>query len=215
MSGKLVDSSSVSETYPVKGEVIALWVPLSLALIGTIISILIAQSLLSQNEIKPSAINEFSVSDPVKINEVSNIPASIPTASGKFEPKKTIDCPPLFFFSFSKDSVKPRPHNLLPKIKRLNHWLQQHPDKKIFIEGHTDSSGREEYNLLLSYHRAKAAEKILTETGISKNHIITRALGEQEPLQDHPSQSEKNRRASIRVDGLQECINPLINGESN
>ncbi|MDR4516594.1 MAG: OmpA family protein [Nitrosomonas sp.] len=216
MPENLTDSVNSYETYPVKGEAIALWIPLSLALIGTIMIVIVTQSLLPQQEIKPPAINAFSSTDPTTVStDRKNISAGIPTGHGKTEPKKTVDCPPLFFFTFSKDSATPKNHSLMPQITRLNNWLQQHPDKKVVIEGHTDSSGKEEYNLLLSYRRAKAAEKILIEAGISHNHLVTRALGEQEPLQDQPARSEKHRRASIRVDALEACINPLINEESN
>ncbi len=155
----------------------------------------------NQKKIIPSVINEGSKSSPVE--------------SDKIELKKTKDCPPLFFFTFSKSSEIPKTHNLMPKIKRLSDWLQQHPNKKVFIDGHTDSFGTEEYNLLLSYRRAKAAEKILVAAGISKDQVIARALGEQESLQGHSAQSKENRRASIRIEALKECINSLINEELN
>ena len=124
-------------------------------------------------------------------------------------------CPVLFFFTFPKSSETPDFHTLIPQIKRLDSWLGQHPYKKVIIEGHADASGSEEYNLLLSYRRAKAAEKILIEAGISKKQLLTRAFGEQAPLQGQSALSGKNRRASIRVEALQECINSLINGNSN
>ncbi|MCB1934685.1 MAG: OmpA family protein [Nitrosomonas sp.] len=220
MPGKLVHSGNNFDTYPVRGETIAAWVPLVLALIGTTICILMAQSLLDQKEAGSPPINEFSIVDPVTTNEIEdkddeNEPVDSPIEPEKFGTRKTVDCPPLFFFTFPTDSIIPNAHHLLPQINRLNHWLLQYPDKTIFIEGHTDSSGTEEYNLLLSYRRAKAVEKILIDAGISKHHLVTRALGEQEPLEDHPAQSEKNRRASIRIMDLEECINTLINGESS
>ena len=321
MSNNLEKSDKVFETYPVKGESLALWVPLLLALFGIISSIFIAQSLLFPDlkmhnlltpkiskqyeqktekpasrevkkssedktvehpsksfaaEINPSikqtaqdiksekemglpAINKASFVDSDTINDgnesapteseyvmsektsatVSSVaepehfddsakitktpeiePMSekgVETISAAVEPKPTLiqDCPSLFFFTFSRDSETPESHNFMPKIKRLNSWAEQHPDKKIFIEGHTDSYGPDEHNLLLSFRRAKAAEKILIEAGISKNQLIIRALGEYDPLPDQSTQSKKNRRASIRVEALQECINPLINGESN
>ena len=216
MPEDVADSGNTFETYPVKGEAITLWVPLSLALIGTIIIILITQSLLIQMEIKPPAINEFSSADPSANNtDRKSISAGTPTGVDEIEATKTVNCPPLFFFTFSKDSATLKNHNLIPQITRLNNWLQKNPDNKVIIEGHTDSSGREEYNLLLSYRRAKAAEKILVESGISHNRLVTRALGEQEPLQDQPARSEKNRRASVRVDALETCIHSLINEESD
>ncbi len=206
------------EIHPVKGETTTLWIPLGLALIGTIISIITAQSIVPQDKMKPPKFDGLTHQPlpvaPVAIDSESDSeshPDSTPAAPEKNESRKIADCPPLFFFNFTKDSATPKAHDLTPQIKRFNNWLQQHPQTKIFIEGHTDSSGKAEYNLLLSYRRAKAVEKILIEAGIPEKQITARALGEQEPLQDYSAESEKNRRASVRVEALQECINPLIN----
>lgn len=216
MSGKLIHSSNDLDTCPVKGETITVWVPLILASLGTIICILIALSSPDQQDANPPLINEFSEASPVTSHKnIENEPVNDTAEPGKFEIRKTSDCPPLFYFSFAKDSNIPNTHDASAQINRLNHWLTQNPDKTIFIEGHTDSSGTEEYNLLLSYRRAKAVERILIDAGISKHHLVTRALGEQEPLENYPSLSEKNRRASIRIMDLEECINSLIDGESN
>ena len=123
------------------------------------------------------------------------------------------NCPSKIFFTFSRDSAAPDNQGSSSKIQQLTFWVKQHSDTKIFIEGHTDSFGPEEYNLLLSYRRAKAIEKILIDAGISKKQLITRALGEQEPLQDQPSQSKYNRRVSVRIEATQNCINSLNNGD--
>ena len=123
------------------------------------------------------------------------------------------NCPSNFFFTFSRGSAAPDKQDSWSKIQQLTLWVKQHSDTKIFIEGHTDSFGPEEYNLLLSYRRAKAIEKILIDAGISKKQLITRALGEQEPLQDQSSQSKYNRRVSVRIEGTHNCINSLNNGD--
>jgi len=130
-------------------------------------------------------------------------------------PSSPRDCPALFFISFPIGSETPSMQHLSPKIRRLKHWLWQHPDKKVIIEGHTDSYGPEEFNLLLSYRRAKAAEGILLEAGIPGNQLLVRALGEEEPVPGLPAKSRKNRVASIRVETPQGCINNFINGDIN
>jgi len=130
-------------------------------------------------------------------------------------PSHPRDCPALFFISFPIGSETPRMQHLSPKIRRLQSWLKQHPGKKVIIEGHTDAYGPEEFNLLLSYRRAKAAEGILLEAGIPGNQLLVRALGEEEPVPGLPAKSRKNRVASIRVETPQGCINNFINGDIN
>ena len=133
------------------------------------------------------------------------------------EQKPTLlqNCPSKFFFTFSRNSTAPDKQGTSSKVQQLTLWVKQHSDTKIFIEGHTDSFGPEEYNLLLSYRRAKAIEKVLIDAGISKKQLITRALGEQEPLQDQPGQSKYNRRVSVRIEATQNCIKSLNNGDLN
>lgn len=250
MSDHLESSGKIFEAYHVRGETLSLWIPLSLALIGVINAIFIAQSLqfpefnkddLLSTPPKITTQNERQVELPTN-GETAGFPVgktvvavSTPSAPPHFddsgaaavetkispdvEPGSSLlqkpACPPLFFFTFATASATPDAHRLAPNIERLKIWIEQHPDKKVFIEGHTDAAGPEEYNLLLSYRRMKAAERILLETGISKNQLITRAFGEQEPLQGQSAHSKKNRRATIRVEPLQKCINTLINGDSN
>jgi outer membrane protein OmpA-like peptidoglycan-associated protein len=244
MSENLKNSGNVFDTYYVKGETVSWWVPLSFALFGIINSILIAQSLLFSNlkmgeflSWSSNISNQYGLEaersvgnstygltekkgDPAKLIEAELISGEkiLETAiNPDIKPKSSLapSCQPLFFFTFSKAGTTPNVHNLTLEINRLSSWLRQHPDKKVFVEGHTDSYGTEEYNLLLSYRRAKAAEKTLIEAGISKNQVITRAFGDQEPLQGQPTQSKKNRRVSIRVEATQGCINSLINRNSN
>ncbi len=125
------------------------------------------------------------------------------------------ECPSDFFFTFPRSGEIPNDQGLSSEILLLTLWVKQHSDTKIFIEGHSDSVGPEEYNLLLSYRRAKAAEKILIDSGIPKNQLITRALGEQQPLHNLPLYSRQNRRVSIRIEDNTNCINSSINGDSN
>lgn len=112
MPGKLVHSGNNFDTYPVRGETIAAWVPLVLALIGTTICILMAQSLLDQKEAESPPINEFSIVDPVTTNEIEDKddesePADSPIEPEKFGARKTVDCPPSFSSPFPQTALSP------------------------------------------------------------------------------------------------------------
>jgi len=70
------------------------------------------------------------------------------------------------------------------------------------IEGHTDSTGSEQYNYLLGEKRATAVRTYLnTRGGIPLHAMNTISLGESSPVADNtsPSGRAQNRRVVIRV----------------
>jgi len=84
-----------------------------------------------------------------------------------------------------------------PEIEKLAEYLKEHPDVKVIIEGHTDSTGPADYNLKLSQKRAEAVRKILIEKyGISPDRVIAKGYGETRPIapNDTPEGRAKNRR---------------------
>lgn len=135
--------------------------------------------------------------------------------SPKKKPSQIEDCLSPLSFTFSNGRISPNNQDLSLQIQTLTLWIKKHSHLKIFIEGHSDSKGSEESNLLLSYRRANFIKNLLIKSGIPKKQLITRALGEQEPLQDQPTQSRKNRRVSVRVKDSENCIDSMINGDSN
>jgi len=113
--------------------------------------------------------------------------------------ESTIDCAPLFSVSFSHGSVTPRDRNMDKKIGRLARWLNAHPGVIIYVDGHADSSGPEETNLVISYRRAVAIADLLAEAGISKAQLVVRAYGEGSSRL-LSSESEPERRVTLKID---------------
>jgi outer membrane protein OmpA-like peptidoglycan-associated protein len=81
--------------------------------------------------------------------------------------------------------------------------LQQHPNRQVTIEGHTDSTGSAAYNQQLSTARADAVRNALVERGVSPDRIVTRGLGESFPVASNETASGRqlNRRIDITVTG--------------
>ncbi len=123
------------------------------------------------------------------------------------------DCPPLFFVQFKRGGIHPVNPDLNENATKLHEWLSHHPDAKILIEGHADSSGPEELNLLISHRRAKAVSQLLVSTGITNEQMVTRAFGEYSPLKGHSPESERNCRVSLRVEGVHACPKVTSDGE--
>ena len=72
----------------------------------------------------------------------------------------------------------------------------------IYIDGHTDNTGRRIYNRRLSKERAEAVRDYLVSKGIPDVIIRTRYHGERFPVADNDSKKNKalNRRTTIRLE---------------
>jgi len=76
--------------------------------------------------------------------------------------------------------------------------LQTEPDKKIRVEGHTDSLGDADANLLLSEQRAKAVLDALVSMGVASDRISSLGMGEDFPIASN--EDEDGRARNRRVD---------------
>lgn len=56
-------------------------------------------------------------------------------------------------------------------LDQIADWLNAHPDQRILVEGHTDSSGSPSFNLRLSFRRAAAVAEYLASRGVSRARI--------------------------------------------
>ena len=76
--------------------------------------------------------------------------------------------------------------------------LQTEPDKKIRVEGHTDSLGDADENLLLSEQRAQAVLEALVSLGVASDRISSLGMGEDFPIASN--EDEDGRARNRRVD---------------
>ncbi len=76
--------------------------------------------------------------------------------------------------------------------------LQTEPDKKIRVEGHTDSSGEADDNLQLSEQRAQAVRDALISLGVASERITASGMGEDFPIASN--EDEAGRARNRRVD---------------
>ncbi len=88
-----------------------------------------------------------------------------------------------------------------PVIDRVVAILKLHPDLDVTIEGHTDLTGDEQYNLLLSKQRAQAVRTLLIAGHISRHRLTAVGLGGTQPVADEGTAvgREKNRRIELVV----------------
>ncbi len=84
-------------------------------------------------------------------------------------------------------------------VDDLAAFMQQHPERKVLIEGYTDSVGSEDLNLGLSQRRAEAVRDALTLRGVTADRVQVHGLGERYPVasNDNGSGRQLNRRVEV------------------
>jgi outer membrane protein OmpA-like peptidoglycan-associated protein len=83
--------------------------------------------------------------------------------------------------------------------QKLADVLQQNPQRKVLVEGFTDSTGSSAYNQELSDRRATAVRTALTAMGIAADRVAIRGYGEAYPVagNDTAQSRQMNRRVEI------------------
>jgi len=86
-------------------------------------------------------------------------------------------------------------------LNRLVNFLQQHPERQVKIEGHTDSVGSASSNQQLSQRRAESVRRYLIDSGIPSNRLSASGLGEGHPVASNDSAAgrQQNRRVEVVV----------------
>jgi len=101
---------------------------------------------------------------------------------------------------------------LLPRaaknIDQLSQFMNKYPDRKIVVEGHTDSRGSAEYNMLLSKRRADSVKNALVEKGIDESRIMTRGYGETHPAASNKTAAGRQQNRRVEVIILDQAANP-------
>lgn len=86
-------------------------------------------------------------------------------------------------------------------LQELSRILQKYEDTDILIEGHTDSSGAEDYNQELSEKRAGSVYTYLVQQGVVASRFSTIGYGETQPVADNdtPAGRQENRRVEVAI----------------
>ena len=89
------------------------------------------------------------------------------------------------------------------KIDQLAQFLMEHPDRRVQIEGFTDSVGTDSYNEDLSQRRADAVKAALINRGIEPSRIGTEGYGKAYPVANNNDSGGRqlNRRVEVVIGG--------------
>lgn len=99
-------------------------------------------------------------------------------------------------FDVGKSIIKPESAGELNRIVQL---MQENPSLRFSVEGHTDATGSAPTNQKLSEARAEAVVSRLVEMGIDRSRLISKGLGQNNPIADNASAEgrAKNRRVEF------------------
>ncbi len=87
------------------------------------------------------------------------------------------------------------------EVQKLADALKQNPQRTVFIEGFTDSTGTESRNQELSEQRAMAVRDTLLGMGVASNRITTSGYGKSFPVASNNTEAGRqlNRRVEIII----------------
>ena len=99
-------------------------------------------------------------------------------------------------FETGKATILPDSESVLGEVAKM---LQQNPDIKVSVEGHTDNVGSATGNQSLSEKRAQAVVAWLTSHGIAASRLSAKGWGSSKPVEDNNTEDgrAKNRRVEL------------------
>ncbi|MFT3859562.1 MAG: OmpA family protein [Aquabacterium sp.] len=99
-------------------------------------------------------------------------------------------------FDVGKSDLKPGAKS---RLEKLNTVMQNHPERKLMIEGFTDSTGSDESNQTLSEQRAQAVKDALVGMGVAADRIDAKGYGEARPVASNKTAAgrQQNRRVEV------------------
>ncbi len=114
-------------------------------------------------------------------------------AAGRIELSEAV------YFKRARAEVEKRSHALLDNAAAV---LRAHPEvARVDIEGHTDNSGDDEENKVLSQRRAEAVVAYLVGKGVAADRLRAIGYGEEQPIADNKRSRGRaaNRRVVFRI----------------
>lgn len=106
-------------------------------------------------------------------------------------------------FDFDKWNIK---EQYIPVLENLRDYIKVN-NYEVSIVGHTDSMGKNAYNLALSLKRAESTKEKLIELGVEAEKIVSvDGKGEEEPIATNETSEgrSKNRRVEFHLEKLKD-----------
>lgn len=106
-------------------------------------------------------------------------------------------------YDFDKSYIRPDAERILDNLLNV---MSQNPTLRIELSSHTDSRGKDAYNMRLSQQRAEAAVNYLVSKGADRSRMVAKGYGETRLLnrcgngvECSDEEHQANRRTEIKV----------------
>ncbi len=115
-------------------------------------------------------------------------------------------------FNIDSDALKPATKDNLDKLVPI---LQKYNDTELKILGHTDNTGTEKHNKVLSDNRATAVNDYLIMKSVASARLHDTGYGESDPIatNDTPEGRQLNRRVEVVIIADKKLQRAAKNGE--
>ncbi|MGM9805558.1 MAG: DUF5723 family protein [Candidatus Aphodosoma sp.] len=115
-------------------------------------------------------------------------------------------------FESGRDVIKKSSYPIMDKIVKV---LEDNPEYRLNISGHTDNTGSAEKNLQLSRDRAAAVVAYLVKKGIDPSRLTASGYGQEKPVADNRTAKGRaqNRRVEFEVEYKEVTHERIVNPE--
>ena len=133
---------------------------------------------------------------------------SAPAYTAPFELTKSFRGPVLtigdVLFDFEEATLH---QNAAGTMAKAADYLKKNPQRIAVVEGHTDHTGPESFNQMLSEARSQSVKESLMSYGVAESRIKTKGLGETQPVADNNTLA--GRQSNRRVEVIFEKLNGI------
>ena len=105
---------------------------------------------------------------------------------------------PLYGITFLTGRADIAPESVIT-LHEIVALMQDNPDLRIRVQGHTDSTGTKAANELLSIKRASAVVDYLVKAGIKRARFEVSGMGDNDPVADNSTEAGRLRNRRIQL----------------
>lgn len=120
-------------------------------------------------------------------HKVATLPINIPVLRVVFDTK--------VFFDFDKDAIRPEAQDVLDAVTAS--LRKEPPDVSVFVAGHTDGIGGDDYNNALGLRRAQSVAEALSARKLRQVNIYRVSFGRKVPIASNDSEAGRSRNRRV------------------
>jgi len=99
-------------------------------------------------------------------------------------------------FDINSDSIR---SDFRKNLKAMSAIIEEYDQTAVHVIGHTDSTGTESYNQLLSEKRATSVSRYLSRNGVDRNRLRYVGRGEMQPIDSNETSSGRSRNRRVEI----------------